>query len=69
MTEQEILDCLNNVRDNLSYYGDREMYEKIFLTVADIYTFCTYDLELDIVDCRVKYSLPPIAKVGEEFIF
>ena len=65
MTEKEMLDCLNNVRDNLSYYGDREMFENIFLVVSDIYTFCTYDLGLDIVECRIKYTQPLELEKGE----
>ena len=68
MTEKEMLDCLNYVRDNLSHYGDREIYENIFLVVSDIYTFCTYDLGLDIVECHLKHTPPVKIKEGD-FVF
>lgn len=56
MTEQEMLDSLNNVSENLYHYGNREMYEKMLIVVANIHSFLTYDLELDLIEAIKKHQ-------------
>jgi len=64
MTEKEMLDSLNNVWENLSYYGNREMYEKMLLVVSNIHGFLTNDLGIDLVEAIQKHQPPLLVKAG-----
>lgn len=64
MTEKEMLDSLNNVLENLSHYGNKEMYEKMLLVVSNIHDFLTYDLELDLIGAIKKHQPPLLVEKG-----
>lgn len=64
MTEKEMLDSLNKVLENLSHYGNREMYEKMLIAVSNIHGFLTYDLELDLIEVMKKHQPPLLVKKG-----
>ena len=64
MTEKEMLDSLNKVLENLSHYGNREMYEKMLIVVSNIHGFLTYDLELDLIEAMKKHQPPLLVKKG-----
>ena len=47
MEDKEMLAVLQTILDNLSFYGDRTIYQKMLVLLDKIYSRLLYDLEID----------------------
>ena len=47
MTEQQMLDNLIEIKKNLSFNGNREMYAKMLIELETIHYFLHSDLQID----------------------
>ena len=54
MTEQEMLDCLQNVWKNMTMDKDRHAYSEMLTLLDDMHYFLRYDLQCDAMPSQLE---------------
>lgn len=62
MTEKEMLDCLQNVWENMTTDKDREAYGEMLMLLDNMRYYLRFDLQID-------YKAPSMETPEGEFVF